>query len=118
MTDDRCDLLCLDLPRAEALRAAGLDPLAAREAATRAAALGDPTRLTIAVALRDGGELCVCDLAWVAERSENLVGHHLRALRDAGLARSRREHRVVFYSLTEAGRELLRSVLDLAVVPA
>ena len=118
MTDDRCDLLCLDLPRAEALRAAGLDPLAARQAATRAAALGDPTRLTIAVALRDGGELCVCDLAWVAERSENLVGHHLRALRDAGLARSRREHRVVFYSLTEAGRELLRSVLDLAVVPA
>ncbi|MDQ3357195.1 MAG: metalloregulator ArsR/SmtB family transcription factor [Actinomycetota bacterium] len=118
MTDDRCDLLCLDLPRAEALRAAGLDPLAAREAATRAAALGDPTRLTIAVALRDGGELCVCDLAWVAERSENLVGHHLRALRDAGLARSRREHRVVFYSLTEAGRELLRSVLDLAVVSA
>jgi DNA-binding transcriptional ArsR family regulator len=118
VTDDRCDLLCLDLPRAEALRAAGLDPLAAREAATRAAALGDPTRLTIAVALRDGGELCVCDLAWVAERSENLVGHHLRALRDAGLARSRREHRVVFYSLTEAGRELLRSVLDLAVVPA
>ncbi len=60
----------------------------------------------------------MCDLAWVAERSENLVGHHLRALRDAGLARSRREHRVVFYSLTEAGRELLRSVLDLAVVSA
>ena len=118
MTDDRCDLLCLDLPRAEALRAAGLDPLAAREAATRAAALGDPTRLTIAVALRDGGELCVCDLAWVAERSANLVGHHLRALRDAGLARSRREHRVVFYSLTEPGRELLRSVLDPAEVSA
>ncbi len=118
MTDDRCDLLCLDLPRAEALRAAGFDPLAAQEAATRAAALGDPTRLTIAVALRDGGELCVCDLAWVAERSENLVGHHLRALRDAGLARSRREHRVVFYSLTEAGRELLRSVLDPAEVSA
>lgn len=118
MTDDRCDLLCLDLPRAEALRAAGLDPLAAREAATRAAALGDATRLSVAVALRDGGELCVCDLAWVAERSENLVGHHLRALRDAGLARSRREHRVVFYSLTEAGRELVRSVLEPAEVSA
>ncbi len=118
MTDDRCDLLCLDLPRAEALRASGLDRLAAGQAATRAAALGDATRLSVAVALRDGGELCVCDLAWVAERSENLVGHHLRVLRDAGLARSRREHRVVFYSLTEAGRELVRSVLDLTVVSA
>jgi DNA-binding transcriptional ArsR family regulator len=36
-------------------------------------------------------ELCVCDLAWVAERADNLVGHHLRVLRAAGLASSRRE---------------------------
>jgi DNA-binding transcriptional ArsR family regulator len=112
VTADRCDLLCLDLPRAEALRAWALDPRRAQSAARRAAALGDPTRLAIAVALRDGGELCVCDLAWVTERSENLVGHHLRVLRDVGLARSRREHRVVFYSLTAGGRELVRSVLE------
>lgn len=118
MSADRCDLLCLDLPRAEALRASALDPLDARRAAVRAAALGDATRLTIAVALRDGAELCVCDLAWVTERSENLVGHHLPALRDAGLARSRREHRVVFYSLTAAGRELVCSVLEPTEVSA
>lgn len=111
MGGDRCDLLCLDLPRAEGLRAARLDRPAAEEAAGRARALADPTRLTLAVALRDGGELCVCDLAWVAERAENLVSHHLRALRDAGLARSRRERRVVFYSLTETGRDLLRSAV-------
>jgi DNA-binding transcriptional ArsR family regulator len=37
------------------------------------------------VTLRDGGELCVCDLAWITERAENLVGHHLRVLREAGL---------------------------------
>lgn len=118
MADDRCDLLCLDLPRAERLRASSLDPVVSGLAASRAAALGDPTRLSIAVALRDGDELCVCDLAWVTERSENLVGHHLRALRDAGLACSRREHRVVFYSLTRAGRELLGSLLESAAVPA
>jgi DNA-binding transcriptional ArsR family regulator len=118
VTGDCCDLLCLDLPRAETLRAARPSKATAREAAARAAALGDPTRLTIAVALKDGGELCVCDLAWVAERSENLVGHHLRSLRDAGLARSRREHKIVFYSLTEAGGELLRSVLEATTVSA
>jgi DNA-binding transcriptional ArsR family regulator len=106
MADDRCDLLCLDLPRAEAIRAR-LDPAAAEAAAARAKALGDPTRLTLALALRDGEELCVCDLAWITGRAENLVGHHLRALRNAGLARSRRDGKVVFYSLTDVGRALL-----------
>ena len=112
MADDRCDLLCLDLPRAEHLRKTCPSADAAEGASRRAAALADPTRLTLAVALRNGGELCVCDLAWIAERSENLVGHHLRSLRSAGLATSRREHKVVFYSLTPVGGELLQSVLE------
>jgi len=111
--DDTCDLLCLDLPKAEGLRARRLDVKTAEAAAMRAKALGDPTRLTLAVALRDaGGELCVCDLAWVAERSEKLVSHHVRVLRAAGLVRSRRDGKMVMYALTEAGRTLLGSVLD------
>ena len=81
MADDRCDLLCLDLPRAEELRNRRLATATAESAAGRASALADPTRLMLAVALRDGGELCVCDLAWISERSQNLVSHHLRALR-------------------------------------
>ena len=42
-------------------------------------------RLMLAAALGEAGELCVCDLSWIAERPENLVSHHLRALRSAGL---------------------------------
>ncbi len=106
MPGDRCELLCLDLPRAERIRKR-LDPELAREAAARARALADPTRLSIALALRDGEELCVCDLAWIVARAENLVGYHLRALRDAGLAASRRDAKIVFYSLTTPGRELI-----------
>lgn len=111
MRDDRCDLLCLDLERAEALRAARIGSETARVAARAAKALGDPTRLTLAVALRDGGELCVCDLAWIAERAENLVSHHVRALRDAGLVTSRRDGRMVLYALNETGRLLVDAVL-------
>jgi DNA-binding transcriptional ArsR family regulator len=96
----------LDLPRAEEIRHR-LDAGGVAAAAGRAKALADPTRMLVAVALREGGELCVCDLAWITGRAENLVGHHLRALRDAGLARSRREGKVVFYSLTSLGSELL-----------
>lgn len=117
--DDRCDLLCLDLPRAEALRDRSPGLQALDGAAQRAAALGDPTRLLIAIALRDGGELCVCDLAWVAGRAQNLVSHHVRRLRAAGLVRSRRDGKMVMYDLTPDGERLLSSVTaDPAELPA
>jgi DNA-binding transcriptional ArsR family regulator len=117
MADDRCDLLCLDLPRAEALRHARLTPPQAERAAARAQALADPTRLALAAALRED-ELCVCDLAWVIERSDQLVSHHMRALRSAGLARSRRDGKMVMYSLTEDGSSLLAATLAGPAVPA
>jgi hypothetical protein len=66
--DDRCDLLCLDLPKAEAMRAGRPSEQQVRALASGFRALGDPTRLAIALALREGGELCVCDLAWIARR--------------------------------------------------
>lgn len=112
--DDRCDLLCLDLPRAEEIRAE-LDAQSAAAAAGRAAAVADPTRLTLALALARGGELCVCDLAWISGRAQNLVSHHLRTLRTAGLAVSRREGKMVMYSLTPAGEELVAAVLGAEV---
>jgi len=60
-----------------------------------------------APAAATNGELCVCDLAWIVERAENLVSHHVRALRAAGLAGYRREGKMALYSLTGPGRALL-----------
>jgi DNA-binding transcriptional ArsR family regulator len=114
MSDDRCDLLCLDLPKAERLRATRLDLETAVATAGRAQALADPTRLVVASALREVDELCVCDLSWVMERSQNLVSHHLRTLRAAGLVRSRRDGKMVMYSLTEVGRTLVDVVISAA----
>ena len=90
--------------------------MAAQAAAARAQALADPTRLTLAGALKEGGELCVCDLAWILERPQNLVSHHLRALRAAGLARSRRDGKMVMYELTGDGAALVEAVLPVAVI--
>ena len=73
MPDDRCDLLCLDLEKAERLRLERLDGGLAMRLAGQAKALSDPTRLTVAAALAATDELCVCDLAWVTERAENLI---------------------------------------------
>ena len=111
MSDDRCELLCLDLRIAERLRRKRLAPEVADVAAGRARALSDPTRLILAAALLEANELCVCDIAWIAERSQTLVSHHVRALRSHGIVRSRREGKMVMYSLTEEGRALLASVL-------
>ena len=110
MPKNVCDLLCLDLPLAEELRARRLDEQAARRLAGRFRALSDPTRLSVAVALREAEELCVCDLAWIVERAQNLVSHHLRALRAEGLVDYRREGKMALYSLTERGRAVLELV--------
>lgn len=109
---ESCDLLCLDLERAETLRASRPSAADAEMAAERAKGLADPTRLLIASALRDAdGELCVCDLAWIVERSDTLVSHHVRSLKAAKLVVSRRDGKMVMYSLTAAGRALLDATL-------
>lgn len=111
MSADACDLLCLDLPLAESLRERRLEQPAAEVLAERARALGDETRLELLRALQAGGALCVCDLAWVVERSDKLVSHHARRLRAAGLVFSRREGKMVLYELTAVGARLLDSLL-------
>jgi DNA-binding transcriptional ArsR family regulator len=104
---DSCDLLCLDLPKAEAARRR-LPPADDLELlASAARALGDATRLSIALALREAGSACVCDLGWIVGRDEKLVSHHARLLKAGGLARSQRDGRMVMYELTERGRALV-----------
>ncbi len=106
---DTCDLLCLDLPKAERVRKGLPSPDRLEAWAVGAKALGDPTRLAIALALAEGSA-CVCDLAWVVGRDERLVSHHVRLLKAAGLARSERDGKMVMYELTARGRALLSAV--------
>jgi DNA-binding transcriptional ArsR family regulator len=107
---DTCDLLCLDLPKAERVRA-GLPSTDELERRARAAkALSDPTRLAVAVALAQAETACVCDLAWIIGRDERLASHHVRQLKAAGLARSERDGKMVMYALTDAGRQLVAAV--------
>jgi ArsR family transcriptional regulator, lead/cadmium/zinc/bismuth-responsive transcriptional repressor len=115
---DTCDLLCLDLPKAEQARKRLPDPHELVQHAGAARALGDPTRLAVAIALSECGSACVCDLAWVVGRDEKLVSHHVRQLRSAGLAVSSREGKMVMYELTAAGRQLLSAVFPSGEVRA
>lgn len=116
--EEVCELLCLDLDKGEALRRAMPQVEALERAADASKGLGDPTRLALAVALRAGGELCVCDLAWISGRSDKLVSHHLRLMRAAGLVSSRKVGRMVLYGMTELGGALLDTLLPLSEAAA
>ncbi|HHO76336.1 MAG TPA: transcriptional regulator [Deltaproteobacteria bacterium] len=63
-------------------------------------ALGDPTRLSIAMALI-GGEMCVCDLAAFTRISESAVSHQLRHMKDLALLKNRRDAQTLYYSLDD-----------------
>lgn len=64
-------------------------------------ALADETRLKIAYALTLEQSLCVCDVAAIIGSSVATASHHLRYLKEQGLAKSNREGKLMIYSLAD-----------------
>jgi ArsR family transcriptional regulator len=62
-----------------------------------AKAMADPTRVRILSALR-GLELCVCELCDALEVSQSTLSTHLQVIRDAGLVRTRKVGKWVYYA--------------------
>lgn len=63
-------------------------------------ALADETRLKIIFALSKG-ELCVCDVATIINSSTAAASHHLRHLKKHKLAKSRKDGKMVFYTIDD-----------------
>lgn len=100
-------LLHLTAAEGRRLRAGRPEAADAERVAAAYAALADPTRLSLALSLRGDHELCVCDLAWISERSQTLVSHHMKQLRQQGLVSARKQGKMTMYRLTERGEVLL-----------
>lgn len=66
-------------------------------------ALGDENRLRILMLLRER-ELCVLEVVGALGISQPLASSHLAVLREAGLAKTRREGRRIRYSLSEEAK--------------
>lgn len=64
-------------------------------------ALADETRLKIAYALTIEQQLCVCDVAAIIGSSNATASHHLRYLKEYGLAQSTRQGKLMYYSLAD-----------------
>ncbi len=62
---------------------------------------GDSTRIRILFVLFRT-PLCVCDLAQALNMKQPAVSYQLKILKQAGLVKSRREGRTVYYSLSDS----------------
>lgn len=62
--------------------------------------LGDSTRVKILWAL-DEAEVCVCDIAYLLNMKQSAISHQLRVLKQAKLVKSRRQGKVVYYTLAD-----------------
>jgi ArsR family transcriptional regulator len=69
-------------------------------------ALADPTRLRIMLLLQVR-ELCVCELTYILKMEQSRVSHHMRILREAGLAEDLREGRWMIYRIPAGSREFV-----------
>ena len=63
-------------------------------------AFSDPTRLKIIRALSQR-ELCVCQLAEIAEMSQSAVSHQLKYLKSIDVVSNRREGKSIIYSISD-----------------
>jgi ArsR family transcriptional regulator, lead/cadmium/zinc/bismuth-responsive transcriptional repressor len=81
-----------------------------RAAAATLGAVGETNRLSMLLALRHAGDLCVSDLAVAVGMSDSAVSHALRLLRAHGMVSAHRQGRLVRYRVTG---ELTVRLLDL-----
>lgn len=63
-------------------------------------AISDETRIKILYSL-SRSKMCVCDLAALLGMTVSAISHQLRVLRQAGLVRSEKQGKVVYYMLSD-----------------
>ena len=82
--------------------------------------MADPTRRRIFLHLM-GGEVCNCEMVGQLGLAQNLISHHLRQLRRAGLIRARRDERDqrwIYYSINREALARVHSELGALFDPA
>ncbi|MGD8189561.1 ArsR/SmtB family transcription factor [Brevibacillus ginsengisoli] len=95
---DFCEIQCFDEDKVNRLKPQTVE---AEGSAQIFKALADDTRAKIIYILSLENELCVCDVAAIIGTTIANASHHLRLLRNMGLAKYRKEGKLVFYSLDD-----------------
>lgn len=98
--DDLCEVTCVDEEKVRRVKES-ISHQNTMAVSQIFKALSDDTRVKIAYALSEEDELCVCDVANIVGCTTATASHHLRLLRNLGLAKYRKEGKLVFYSLDD-----------------
>jgi ArsR family transcriptional regulator, lead/cadmium/zinc/bismuth-responsive transcriptional repressor len=97
---DVCQVTCVEDAKVNRVQKL-LDKGKIHDVSTLFKALSDETRMKIAYALTVEEELCVCDVANIVGATTATASHHLRHLKKLGLAKYRKEGKLVYYSLDD-----------------
>ncbi len=110
-SDIACDVRVVDQDRVRAVREAMPAEDLVGEVADVFSILGDPNRLRLLIALLEGGEMCVCDLAAASGMSESGASHAMRLLRAHRIVSApRRAGRMSYYRLADGHVRMLLDV--------
>lgn len=108
--EDVCEITCVDEEKVTKVKNE-LTKQNTMEVSKLFKALADDTRVKIAYSLSVEDELCVCDVANIVGCTVATASHHLRLLRNLGLASYRKEGKLVYYSLDD---EHVKQLVDIA----
>lgn len=108
-SDELCEVRQVDTDKVTEGRALLLEDDVYAVIAESFRSLADTSRVKIVYALLQQ-ELCVCDLATVVGISESATSQHLRVLRNLRLVKSRRNGRMIYYSVDDDHIRVLMGV--------
>jgi DNA-binding transcriptional ArsR family regulator len=98
--DEVCEIIFVDEKKVKKVQKEMLHEKAVGTISDMFKALGDQTRLRVLYALSKE-ELCVCDLSNLLGMTISAISHQLRILRNLRLVKSRRQGKIVYYSLDD-----------------
>ncbi|NRD76523.1 winged helix-turn-helix transcriptional regulator [Bacillus sp. BRMEA1] len=98
---DICEITCVESERSAKIQQQLENSSHILEVTKLFKALSDETRLKIAYTLTLEDELCVHDVAYIVGATTATASHHLRHLKGLGLAKYRKEGKLVYYSLDD-----------------
>jgi len=97
---DLCSVKCINEEKVKETALIMPDPDQITKMANIYKAMSDPSRLKILLVLLSQ-EHCVCDIAVLCGQSDSAISHQLRLLRTLNIVKTRRDGKIIYYSLSD-----------------
>ena len=97
---DICTVKCINEEKVKETALMMPDPDKIAKIANIYKAMSDPSRLKVLLVLLSQ-EHCVCDIAVLCGQSDSAISHQLRLLRTMNIVKTRRDGKIIYYSLSD-----------------